>query len=123
MSQPTPMTTQVAGDEGNGYTATDEDGRDAATWSLSGVDAASFVLDATTLPNVVGEQRHLRFRTAPDYEEPADDNGDNVYKVTLVATDNSNATAERDITVFVMNANENGYGLSCPTSSLSLEPS
>ena len=75
---------------------------------MSGVDAASFVLDATNIPNVEGEQRHLRFRSAPDYEEPADDNGDNVYKVTLVATDNSNATAERDITVFVMNDDEPG---------------
>ena len=33
------------------------------------------------------EPRYLQFKVAPDYENPTDMNRDNVYEVTLVATD------------------------------------
>ena len=34
--------------------------------------------------NALGE---LRFRNSPDYERPADSNGDNVYEVVILASD------------------------------------
>ena len=67
------------------YTAAarDADG-DVVTYSLSGTDADLFTIDADT-----GE---VRFRVAPDFENPADDNGDNVYRVAVTASDGENST-------------------------------
>ena len=45
----------------------------------------------TQLIGTVG--RTLVFRDAPDFEEPADADGDNVYKVTVVAIDKTEAAA------------------------------
>ena len=61
-------------------TAFDVDG-DAVTFLLSGEDAARFALDPVT--------GVLSFIEAPDYEAPADADGDNVYDVTITATDGS----------------------------------
>ena len=49
----------------------------------------------------------LAFRSAPDYENPADANGDNVYKVTVTGNYGTD-TATRDVTVTVTNVNELG---------------
>ena len=62
------------------------------TWSLSGVDAGDFSISGGT----------LSFRSAPDYEAPADANGDNVYMVTVMASGGGNM-AELDVTVTVTN--------------------
>ena len=48
------------------------------TWSLSGADAARFE---------ISDDGELRFAgLAPDFEAPADSDGDNVYDVTVSAT-------------------------------------
>ena len=52
--------------------------------------------------------RTLVFTTQPDYENPADADGDNVYKVTVVAIDNGGARGEFDVCIAVMNINEVG---------------
>ena len=76
--------------------------------ALSGSDAdttgeaLSFTLastgDATFFEIVNGNQ--LRFVSAPDFEAPADANGDNVYSVDVTVSDGSNATVETiDVTV------------------------
>ena len=52
-----------------------------ADWQLEGDDAGAFDLSGGFEP------RYLQFKEAPDYENPADMNNDNVYEVTLVATD------------------------------------
>ena len=66
----------------NVYNVDDEDDRaSVASWRLAGEDAGQFQLIGT-----VG--RTLVFTTQPDYENPADADGDNVYKVTVVAIDN-----------------------------------
>ena len=42
-----------------------------------------------------GESVMLRFRSTPDYENPADMGGDNTYEVTLMATDGTDTAAQR----------------------------
>ena len=79
------------------YSVTDPDG-DGVTWSVAGTDAARFSINAT------GE---LAFRSSPNYEAPNDANADNVYEVTVRASD-GNLTATLDVEVTVTNANESG---------------
>jgi hypothetical protein len=70
---------------------------DAVTVTLDGADAAAFTYDAAT--------GALRFAAPPDAEAPADADGDNVYDVTLVASDGVNAT-QRALAVTVADVNE-----------------
>ncbi len=63
--------------------ATDADG-DPLVYSLSGTDAALFTINATT-----GE---VSFIAAPDFEMPGDADGDNVYDITVTASDGTNST-------------------------------
>ncbi|MTI42736.1 DUF4214 domain-containing protein, partial [Roseibium hamelinense] len=73
----------------------------AVSYGISGgVDAAAFDIDTST-----GE---LSFATAPDHETPADDNGDNLYEVTVSATDASGNTTTQEIEVTVNNTIEVG---------------
>ena len=71
-----------------------EDG--TATWSLTGSDSRHF-----TFTN--GE---LRFAEAPDFESPADANGNNRYEVTLLAEDGGDLPGTRRVTVSVRDVNE-----------------
>ena len=68
-----------------------------AVLTLSGVDAALFDLNSS------GE---LRFKTAPDYENPQDSGHDNVYNVTVTATDAALNSAEQNISVTVTDVAE-----------------
>ena len=52
-----------------------------ARWNLEGDDAGAFDHSGRFEP------RYLQFKVAPDFENPTDVNKDNVYEVTLVATD------------------------------------
>ncbi|MCA9086798.1 MAG: cadherin repeat domain-containing protein, partial [Planctomycetaceae bacterium] len=83
-------------------TATDEDVPvQALTYSISGgADQALFAIDATS-----GE---LMFVAAPDFENPADVGGDNVYNVQLTVTDSGtvNLTDVQDIVVTVTDVND-----------------
>ena len=80
----------------------DEDRRAATNeWSLEGEDKDQFQL----IGNV---GRTLVFRNQPDYETPADANGDNVYKVTVVTLDGHGGRGEFDVCIAVMNINEEG---------------
>ena len=89
----------------NVYNVVDEDRRDATQrWDLKGDDAGQFQLIGT-----VG--RTLVFRNQPDYENPADADGDNVYKVTVVTFDGVGSDAGRgefDVCIAVMNIDEAG---------------
>lgn len=76
------------------FTATDPES-DAITWSKTGPDAAKFSIS----------QGVLRFRAAPDYEVPADADGNNVYVFTLKASDGS-LHDTLSVTVTVINVNE-----------------
>ena len=86
----------------NVYNVDDEDYRASVkSWRLEGEDKDQFQLIST-----VG--RTLVFTNQPDYENPADADGDNVYKVTVVAIDNGGARGEFDVCIAVMNINEDG---------------
>ncbi|MEZ6123848.1 MAG: cadherin domain-containing protein [Planctomycetaceae bacterium] len=79
--------------------STDPDG-DPVTYSIQGgADSSLFTIDATT--------GVLTFKNAPDYENPADANGDNDYLVTVRVSDGTLYT-DRDLTVRVTDLNENG---------------
>ena len=86
----------------NVYNVVDEDRRAATNeWSLEGEDKDQFQL----IGNV---GRTLVFRNQPDYETPADADGDNVYKVTVVTLDGDGGRGEFDVCIAVMNLNEAG---------------
>ena len=86
----------------NVYNVVDEDRRAATNeWSLEGEDAGEFRL----IGNV---GRTLVFRNQPDYENPADFDGDNVYKVKVVTLDGHGGRGEFDVCIAVMNINEAG---------------
>ena len=77
---------------------TDVNANRGITWSLSGPDAGDFT--------IVGGA--LTFRASPNYEKPADADGDNVYKVTVAATDGDSNRGERSVEVKVANVDEPG---------------
>ena len=66
------------------YTASDPES-DAVTWSLAGTDAHRFTISTS------GE---LSFKASKDYEKPNDGNKDNIYEVTVRASD-GNLTCPR----------------------------
>ena len=76
------------------FTATDAEG-DTVTWSLAGVDAALF--------DVAGGV--LGFWAPPDFEMPADRGANNVYDVTVQASDSEGSTSH-DATVTVTDVDE-----------------
>ena len=91
------------------YVATDPEGANV-TLSLMGDDAASFELADDTLligadaPNV---SQMLSFKERPDFENPGDRNGDNVYEVTVRASD-GRLNTDRMVTIKVTDADEAG---------------
>ena len=72
------------------YTASGPDAA-SATWTLGGDDAGDFEISSS------GE---LAFRSVPDYENPTDMGGDNVYQVTVKAADGTYMDTH-DVTVTV----------------------
>ncbi|WOK08227.1 MBG domain-containing protein [Imperialibacter roseus] len=79
-------------------TATDGNEGTTITYSLSGGwDMALFSIDATT--------GALTFKTAPDFEQPTDADGDNVYLVQVTATDGVNVT-NQTIEITITNEND-----------------
>ena len=87
------------------YTATDPEGG-MVTLSLMGDDKDMFMLAADTDDgNVVS--RILSFKAKPDFEMPGDGNRDNIYEVTVRASDGE-MYADRMVTVKVTDADEGG---------------
>ena len=79
------------------YTAIDPEDTSAeiTRWDTSGRDGGDFVMN---------EQGELRFRYSPDYERPADSNRDNIYEVTVRASDGRYyGTFEETVTVTPVN--------------------
>ena len=67
--------------------ATDADAGTTLTYSLSGTDAALFNIDAAT--------GAVTFKAAPNFEAPADADGDNVYDIVVTASDGTNSRSAR----------------------------
>ena len=76
------------------FTATDAEG-DPVTWSVDGSDAALFQMVGGT----------LRFRAPPDFETPADVGTNNIYDVTVLASDSEGSTSH-NVTVTVTDVDE-----------------
>ena len=86
------------------YAITDPEGGNI-TWTVAGTDSARFS---------ISEEGALSFRSSPNYEAPNDANTDNVYEVTVRASD-GNLTATLDVEITVTDANESG-AITGPTS-------
>ena len=86
------------------YTGTDPEGG-TVTLSLSGADMSKF--EFTDPDPVAAGSKALSFKGKPDYEAKADSNKDNVYEVTVEASDGSNV-GRKNVTVKVINDNEDG---------------
>ena len=96
------------------YSATDAEG-DHISWSLGGTDEEAF------LTFEVYGILWLEFRSAPDYESPDDSGGNNVYNVTVTATDDGEPSkfSERSVRVTVDDVSEppdapSGVSVSAP---------
>lgn len=78
--------------------ASDVDSSDLTYAITGGADAALFQIDAET-----GE---ISFIAAPDYENPGDAGGDNIYDLTVSVTDPDGASDSADIAVTVRDVTE-----------------
>ena len=83
-----------------GWAARDpEEATTTFTWSLSGTDADDFDIDSAAST--------VTFKNLPDYEAPTDDNGDNVYLVTVQADDGTSSDLGTfDVMITVTGVNE-----------------
>ena len=86
------------------YTVTDPEGG-GLIWFLTGIDNDDFSLVGTPEGNKV--KLVVNFAEPPDYEDPKDADGNNVYQVTVNISDGANA-ASASITVTVTNEEEPG---------------
>ena len=82
------------GDSVDTYTDTEADHLDSAT--------------ATPPTAASAESPNLRFRSAPDAEDPQDADKNNVYEVTVVAWDAKWEIGSREVTIRVADANDAG---------------
>ena len=74
----------------------------SASWSLEGADSGDCMTEGS------GMSVMLKFGSLPDYESPVDSNTDNIYMVTLKATDSEGNMATKSVAVMVTNVNEVG---------------
>ena len=78
--------------------ATDEDAGTTLTYAITaGTDSARFRIDQSN--------GALAFKTAPDFENPSDQGGDNDYEVIVTVSDDTNSAAQT-ITVTLTDVNE-----------------
>ena len=90
--------------------ATDEDAADTVSYAITGADQAKFDIDASS--------GVLTFKDAPDYENPGDADGNNVYLVTVTAAGGTGArvlTTDEAITVTVTDVDEPPSAPAAPT--------
>ena len=80
------------------YTAVDPELTDIVSWSLGGTDAGVFDISAGV----------LTFKESPNYEMAADDGTDNIYEVTVQATDETRKVGMKEVMVEVTNVDEMG---------------
>ncbi|WP_435184020.1 Ig-like domain-containing protein [Cylindrospermopsis raciborskii G7] len=95
-----PATTNFAENgTGTAYTvlATDPDAGTTLTYSLLGTDAARFNINSST--------GAVTFKTAPNFEVPGDGGGNNIYDITVSASDGS-LSASQAVAITVTNVNE-----------------
>ena len=107
LSDPTSSMLENTVETGFTASADDLDG-DSVTFSIvGGADAALFAIDAAT--------GVLVFLTAPDFEAPADADGDNSFELIVEASDGNNTTTQA-VTIQVADENDNAPSFTSPTS-------
>jgi hypothetical protein len=75
---------------------------ESATITISGgADSARFTITFSD-----SQSANIRFVTTPNFESPADSGGDNIYNISLLATDSVGLTGSQSITISVTNLNE-----------------
>ncbi len=91
------------------YIASSEEDREGLDWILSGADANRFSIGnpGGVLRFDIDPIAPDVFLQLPDFEDPADSNTDNVYSVTLAASDGTD-TVTLDVSVTVGDENEAG---------------
>ena len=77
------------------YAATDPEG-ETIIWDLDGNDDDKLSISSAGV---------LTFNTVPDFEDPKDHNTDNVYEVTVIASDGTNKETQ-DVRITITNVNE-----------------
>ena len=75
---------------------TDADGDDI-TLSKAGTDGSVFS---------ISDSGNLSFTSAPDFANPTDNDGDNIYKLSIVASDGSFTTTSDEISITVLEVND-----------------
>ena len=81
------------------YRASDPERAGTITWSLDGTDAADFDISSNGV---------LTFKKKPNYEMAAGDDTNNMYEVTVEATDADRRMGTKPVTVEVTNVDEPG---------------
>ena len=89
----------------NLYKKSDDDANDGVLrWELIGPDSGLFQF--STPGDGIG--RRVHFIDAPDYEDPMDQGGDNVYNVTVVVMDTAGQAGQKALRIEVRNVDEAG---------------
>ncbi|MCZ8276832.1 MAG: FG-GAP-like repeat-containing protein [Acetobacteraceae bacterium] len=78
-------------------TGSDPDAGTTLTWTLGGADAALFNISSSGA---------VTFKTAPNFEAPADAGGNNVYDITVTASDGTLSSTARPVAITVTNVND-----------------
>ena len=92
-------------DPENLYKKEDDDADDGVLgWELRGPDSSLFRF--STADGGIG--RRVHFVDEPDYENPEDAGGDNVYNITVVVMDSYRQAGEMAVRIEVMNVDETG---------------
>ena len=79
------------------YRATDGDRDSTIAWNVRGTDGEDFAISETGL---------LAFEEPPNHETPADSDGENVYQLTVVASDDGGREGTFNVTITVTEMNE-----------------
>ena len=93
--------------DGNLYHRSEEDLVDLPRWPDKPIPGADGRFFEYSVPSD-GIGRRLHFKEAPNYEDPKDADGDNVYEVMVTVFDSDNAMGQQAVRITVMNAEEDG---------------
>jgi hypothetical protein len=87
------------------------DSDSGVTYTLGGTDAAQFAVNATS--------GAVTFLSSPDYEIPTDSGANNVYDITVTATDAAGNATNQGVAITVTNVVEAGE-ITAPTATLTV---
>ena len=83
-------------------TASDPENKTLSYQIVAGGDSGAFQPITSA-----GNQGTIRFDASPDFESPADANGDNTYELTISVSDGTTASVTQAITIIVTDDNDN----------------